>query len=135
MPGFSGNCLCGSVKYTSKSEPVNIMNCHCDDCRKASGATYLTNIFIPLVSFNVQGTLKKYVHYADSGSKMTKYFCINCGSQVYGENSSREGVVSIRAGSINEKYIIKPLRNVFTSSKIPSTPLDNNLEKFDKMPF
>ena len=134
MPGFSGNCLCGSVKYNSTSDPVNIMNCHCNDCQKTSGASYLTNIFIQISAFKINGRVNKYVHTADSGSKMTKYFCSNCGSQIYGENSSREGIITIRAGSINQKDIIKPLRNIFISSKIPSTPLDDSIEKFEKMP-
>ncbi len=134
MAPFTGSCLCGSVKYTSTSEPLNIQNCHCNDCQKASGATYQTNIFIPLSSFNISGEIKKYTHKADSGNLMTKYFCSKCGSHIYGENSAREGTITIRAGSINQAEIVKPIRNIFLSSKIESTPLDESLDKFDKMP-
>ena len=134
MKGFSGSCHCGAIQYSSSSDPVNIQNCHCNDCKKSSGAVYQTNIFIPLSSFKISGELGKFVHISDRGSQMTKYFCSKCGSHIYGENSFREGAITIRAGSINEKKIIKPLRDIFLSSKIESTPLNVNLDKFEKMP-
>ena len=134
MKGFSGSCHCGAIKYSSSSNPVNIQNCHCNDCKKSSGAVYQTNIFVPLSAFKISGKVEKFVHISDRGSKMTKYFCPKCGSHIYGENSFRAGAITIRAGSINEKEIIKPLRNIFLASKIESTPLDNGLDKFERMP-
>lgn len=44
-------------------------------------------------------------------------------------------MVTIRAGSVNEKEIIKPIRNLFIKSKVPSTPLDQTLEACDGMPL
>jgi hypothetical protein len=55
--------------------------------------------------------------------------------KIYGKNSARPGMVTIRAGSVNEKAIIKPIRNLFIKSKVPSTPLDQTLEACDGMPL
>ena len=51
-----------------------------------------------------------------------------------GKNSGRAGVVSIRAGGLNENDLIKPAVNVYLNSKIDPTPVDADLEGFDKVP-
>ena len=134
MSSFTGGCLCGTIKYNSSADPIRMMNCHCKDCRKASGGPYLANVFIPEDSFSIEGQPKHYSHLSDGGNTMTKYFCGNCGSQVYGTNSGKPGTITIRGGTINETSVIKPSGNVYIDSKIPSTPLDNNLKIFPKMP-
>ena len=135
MTFFTGSCLCGSVKYKSNSDPLVIQNCHCDQCRKATGSVYLTNLFIKEENFEISGEVNSYTHLSDAGNNMTKYFCPKCGSQVFGKNSGRPAIITIRAGTVNEKDIIKPIRNLFLKSKIPSTPTDSNLEACDGMPL
>ena len=135
MSIFTGSCLCGSVNYKSNSDPLVIQNCHCDQCRKATGSVYLTNLFIKEENFEITGEVNNYSHLSDAGNNMTKYFCPNCGSQVFGKNSGRPGIITIRAGTVNEKDIIKPIRNLFLKSKVPSTPIDSNLEACEGMPL
>ena len=135
MSFFTGSCLCGLVKYKSNSDPLVIQNCHCDQCRKATGSVYLTNLFIKEENFEITGEVNNYTHLSDAGNNMTKYFCPNCGSQVFGKNSGRPGIITIRAGTVNEKDIIKPIRNLFLKSKVPSTPINSNLEACEGMPL
>ena len=135
MSIFTGSCLCGSVNYKSNSDPLVIQNCHCDQCRKATGSVYLTNLFIKEENFEITGEVNNYTHLSDAGNNMTKYFCPKCGSQVFGKNSGRSGIITIRAGTVNEKDIIKPIRNLFLKSKVPSTPINSNLEACEGMPL
>ena len=135
MSIFTGSCLCGSVNYKSNSDPLVIQNCHCDQCRKATGSVYLTNLFIKGENFEITGEVNNYMHLSDAGNNMTKYFCPKCGSQVFGKNSGRPGIITIRAGTVNEKDIIKPIRNLFLKSKVPSTPINSNLEACEGMPL
>ena len=37
-----GGCLCGNLRYRLSAAPLAAMHCHCDNCRKASGAAMLT---------------------------------------------------------------------------------------------
>ena len=41
---FSGNCLCGRVTYKCYVKPKTIFNCHCEDCRRATGSVFGTNL-------------------------------------------------------------------------------------------
>ncbi len=134
MTKLSGKCLCGNIKYNADTDIKMMANCHCADCRAATGAAYGTLLFIPEDDLQVDGSPKVFHHVADSGAKMEKHFCSDCGSQLFGKNSNRAGMVSVRAGGLDQTDIVKPGVNVYLSSKIPSTPVDPELKGFEKMP-
>ena len=134
MPVFSGKCLCGMVTYDSYIEPEVIFNCYCEDCRRATGSVFETNLFVPEDEVKIFGEVSSYSHTADSGSIMTKFFCNNCGSLLFGKNSAKKKVMSIRAGSVNQLDLIKPEINLFMDSKVPSTSIDDTLKQAMRMP-
>ena len=53
---------------------------------------------------------------------------------MFTQNSAREGMLGLRAGLINETAEFTPKVNVYTSSKMEATILDDSLKAFDKMP-
>ena len=131
---LSGGCLCGAISFATEASPVTIANCHCTDCQKATGAAYATLVFVPVEGLQLTGTPQRYEHASDRGSKMTKHFCGSCGTPVFSENAARAGLIGLRAGVIDQKDAITPERNIFTASKIASTPLDPALPRFERMP-
>lgn len=134
MSEFTGSCHCGEISYTFSGEPLRQVNCHCKNCQKTSGGPYLANIFVSEDNLLIKGAPMEYQHLADSGNQMTKKFCGNCGAQMFSLGSGRPGIVIIRGGTIDNLEIIQPTLNIFVSSKIPSTPLDESLSTFEKMP-
>jgi hypothetical protein len=134
MSVFSGKCLCGNVSYQCHSEPKAVFNCHCEDCRRATGSVFGTNLFVPEAKVEISGAVSSYSHISDSGSTMTKRFCPNCGSLLFGSNSAKPNVVSIRAGTVDQLALIKPQINLFMDKKVPSTSIDENLEQASRMP-
>ena len=134
MSVFSGKCLCGNVTYKCHAEPTVIFNCHCEDCRRATGSVFGTNFFVPEDELEIFGEVSSYSHTADSGSTMTKRFCTKCGSLLFGNNSAKINVLSIRAGTVDQLDLIKPALNVFMESKIQSTSIDENLKQVPRMP-
>ena len=102
--------------------------------RAATGAAYGTLLFVDDGALTFTGAPKSFQHVADSGAQMEKHFCPNCGSQLFGKNSNRPGLLSLRAGVVDQKDLVKPAVNVYMSSRIPSTPIDPELKGFEKMP-
>ena len=82
----------------------------------------------------IHGNVSTFSHKAKSGNTMTKRFCTNCGTLMFGNSSGRTNVVSIRAGTVDQTDIINPMMNVFVDSKISSTPMNNDLPKASEMP-
>ena len=35
---FEGSCLCGAVRFVATGQPESVAWCHCESCRKHSGA-------------------------------------------------------------------------------------------------
>ena len=131
---LTGECLCGQIKFSGESEIKRIVNCHCTDCQKITGAAFATIIFVNEQKIKIDGDPKVFEHISDKGSKLKKYFCLNCGSQMFSKNSERPGLIGLRAGSLDQKNLVKPEVNVYISSMIKSTPINKNLTSFKNMP-
>jgi hypothetical protein len=129
MAGITGGCLCGAVRYEVDAAPVRIVNCHCDDCRKATGAAFATNVFFKEDDIVIlQGTPKTYQHTSDSGATMTKQFCDQCGSQLFGAGSRGVGMKSVKAGTIDDPSGIAPGLDIYIARKLPGVVLSDDTE-------
>ena len=134
MAEFTGKCLCGRVSYKAHAKPTLILNCHCEDCRRSTGAVYGTNVMVAEDQVEIHGEVSTFNHKAKSGNIMTKRFCPHCGTLMFGNSSGRTNVVSIRAGTVDQTDIIKPVMNVFVDSKVTSTPMHDDLPQASEMP-
>lgn len=131
MAKFTGGCLCGSVRYEVDGDVLRAARCHCDDCRRNTGASFATNVFVAADSLKiVQGETSQYQHKTDSGSTMTRAFCANCGSPVFGYSSANAAMRSIRVGTIDDANFVKPQIEVFTARKLACTTLGDDTEHF-----
>ncbi len=55
MAKIEGGCACGQIRYTSEADPVMVVNCYCEDCRKTSGGAFSFNLVMPAGSVTVTG--------------------------------------------------------------------------------
>lgn len=132
--GFSGGCLCGAIRYTSKEDPQLAAHCHCVDCRKSSGSGHCTHLVVPEEGFTVTGELTSYDHPADSGNSVTRSFCPICGCAVFSQNSGMPGMVFPRASSLDDPEVAKPQMVVYASRAPSWDHMDPALPAFPEMP-
>lgn len=69
-----GSCLCGSVRFTVTGEPDVVGLCHCADCRKETGSTFLYYAHWPRDAFAVEGSYATYEG---------RSFCPQCGGRLF----------------------------------------------------
>lgn len=131
---LSGSCLCGSVTYACSSNPVFAGNCHCLDCKKASGSGYAPTFFVPENAISITGEVKYYERVGNSGHLARRGFCPNCGSQLFGKPDAMPGFIAVRAGSLNDPSQYKPQVDIFTSRAPAWDTMDSALPKFPEMP-
>ena len=130
---FSGRCLCGLVRFECRAEPEFQACCHCDDCRHAGGGVYGSFVFVSGEALQITGEMCSYEHESDRGNTMTKHFCPTCGSHMFGSNSKTPERCAVWVGVIDDARWFKPQAYVYSSKKLPHTPVNPEVETFDKM--
>ena len=129
----TGGCLCGQVRWeiTGEVGPAGI--CHCADCRRVTGSAFIVSARQKAESFRiVSGTLGSYTKTADSGNELTRYFCANCGSPIYGDSPHAPGVVYVRAGTFDDPTLITLSHQSWTQSAVDWGHIPADLPSFEK---
>ena len=129
---INGTCLCGQIRYKAVAAPL--FQAHCQDCRRNGGSAFAALVFVPIESLNWQGETHSFCHNSDSGNTMTKHFCSNCGSQMFGTNSAKPDRIHIKVGTMDDAKWFQPQCNVWASSRLPSTPVSPDVKDFATMP-
>ena len=134
MVQFSGGCMCGAIRYAVSGEIVRMVNCHCDDCRKNTGAAFATNLFFDEKDVKVTaGETRSFEHTSDAGNRKIKEFCPTCGSQLFSSTIGRP-LKSIKVGSIDDASFVKPTANLYCKRALPFSHIAEETKNFDEMP-
>ena len=124
MKMITGSCLCGKVKYEIAGEVGDIVHCHCKTCRKAHGAAFSSVAAVNDSDFNVSGS--GMLNSFESSKGKRRYFCSNCGTQVYAKRDGSEHVI-LRLGSLDSDPCTKEKNHIWTSQKAGWYSINSNL--------
>ena len=114
----TGKCLCGAISYEAAGEPVFGGNCYCGDCRRTS-SSHTAVVAFPESAVKVSGAVKEFTSNGDSGMPVTRGFCANCGTQMYSKAVSNAGLILVKAGTLDDPEVFKPMASVY-ASRAPS---------------
>ena len=80
----SGGCLCGSVRFEARGEPLRTMVCHCRFCQRVTGSSSFAEAMYPMDAVSLSGiTPSSYAHRSEGSSQLVHvHFCPRCGSTV-----------------------------------------------------
>src|SRR6185437_11833395 len=98
---FSGGCACGSIRYVCSREPVAMLNCHCLDCQRSSGAPFASGFIVRVSDIVITGTPKTHSVSAGSGNLATRGFCSDCGSPLFTHGQVAPEVMSVRFATLD----------------------------------
>ncbi len=126
-----GRCLCGAVRYECTGDPGNASYCHCDDCRRATGGPYTVGVLVRAADLRIVcGQVRGYTTIADSGRKITREFCPNCGSPLFSRAEKCPASVFLKAGSLDEPERVRPSCQTWTKRAVPWAYIDESLPSF-----
>jgi hypothetical protein len=82
--GLSGSCLCRAFEWTLPKETPfgQVLVCHCESCRKISGATNVPFVALPRKDLWKQLYKATTVRAYQASEYAKRHFCQNCGSFV-----------------------------------------------------
>ena len=111
-----GSCLCGRVRYRIEGPVRNMSNCHCTDCRKHSGAAFVTFVEAPKKALAfVAGEDLLTTHQAASGTKRS--FCRSCGASLVCFVDT-DDLVEINAATLDTPVSLRPEYHIYVRSKV-----------------
>ena len=74
----TGSCLCGAVRFEADGAPRRVTHCHCEMCRRATGAVVGTFATWETSAVRFVGDLARY----ESSAVGWRGFCPRCGSSI-----------------------------------------------------
>jgi len=120
MSEIHGGCRCGAVRYTLALDALpRTYACHCRDCQTWSGSAFSQQSFLSESSLRVTGPLAVYELTTPSGSLSIQRMCAVCHARVYNSNSSRPGVVVVRAGTLDRSDELDVVAHIWVKRKQP----------------
>ncbi len=131
---MDGGCCCGSVRYQIDGASSRMTNCHCEHCRRASGAPFVTWIEVESSQFRlVKGELSRY----ESRPQVVRGFCASCGTQLTYQHADELDVLDVTACSLDTLDSVTPEDHVWCDRMVPWLVLADglpryNLGKYDK---
>ena len=131
-PGISGGCSCGAVRYIVNADPILMVNCHCRDCQRASGAAYAPIVVVPLSAVEMKGELSYYKIVGDNGGVVERGFCPVCGSRVANRLGRLPQILGLMAGNLDDPTLHKPSMDLFTASAHAWDLLAPETRKFER---
>lgn len=130
---LAGSCLCGSVKYTINGGVKAVANCHCNTCKKLTGAGFATIAIVAEESFQLIEGEKDLGSYQVS-EKAKKHFCHKCGTPIFNLHKKFSGNCMVYAGSLDEPSSVAPAINIFCESMLPWVKKMEDMKCFEREP-
>jgi len=126
---LSGGCLCGGVRYQLTGACRDIINCHCENCRRTHGhiAAYTSVIRSDLVLVNQQ-TLQWY---HDKSPDTYRGFCNRCGASLFWDARDKRDKVAVSAGSLDDSGELKTMGHVYVSEAGKYYQINDELPSFE----
>ena len=113
---ITGGCACRTVRYTVSAEPIATRICWCRDCQYFAAGSATVNLVFPADEVTITGPLRDYPSIADSGNRMHRRFCGQCGTPVTSMSEARPHLLILRAGTLDDPGIARPSLTIWTDS-------------------
>ncbi len=124
---FDGGCLCGAIRYRATAAPLRGVICHCEMCRKHSGAPALAFVHFAKASFC---WLKDEPNWYRSSPFAERGFCPVCGSTIGMREEVLADRVQVCAGSLDQPGRIQVQDHVWTRSQLHWFDIRDGLPRF-----
>lgn len=122
-----GGCLCGAVRYRATADPVRGVICHCEMCRRHSGAPALAFVHFPAASFTWLGAEPAWYR---SSEFAERGFCPACGSTLGMREEVLADRVLVCVGSLDEPGRARIQDHVWTRSQVPWFDVRDHLPRY-----
>jgi hypothetical protein len=129
MPILKGKCLCGAVHYEVADQFLYSLNCHCSNCRRATGAAFKPFAGIEREKLKITTGSERLLIYGEASAHDAR--CANCGSLLYSLVRDAQ-FVHVTLGTLVDSPSIRPSAHIFVGSKAPWFTITDDLPQYDE---
>jgi hypothetical protein len=132
---LTGGCLCRAVRYTLREGMrMKPYACHCTDCQSRTGSAFSEHMLFALADLELHGVLDVGEFVQPSGAHSRIYGCAKCKARIYATNDAREGMASLRCGTLDNSASFVPAGHVWVKSKQPWIGLPEGAKAMQEQP-
>ncbi len=128
----AGGCMCGAIRYELNGESTWNVYCHCESCRKHTGA--------PVVAFatcspnQVRWTVGERARYESTPDRF-RGFCRDCGTSLTWEAEINGSWLAIHVSTLDNPEIFPPTEHVFFGDAITWFDTDDDLPRHENSKY
>ena len=125
---LAGQCYCGAIRYFVADEFLYAANCHCSNCRRATGSAFKPFAGIERDELTITSGAENLLTYGDDQAHDAH--CKLCGSLLY--SVVRDGAfVHVAMGTLVDDPTIRPTHHIFVGSKAPWFRIADDLPQYE----
>jgi hypothetical protein len=125
----SGECLCGTFRYTVDGSFGDVRYCHCSQCRRGNGSAFSANARIDRFQWTLEGPQDGITEFEHKPGRF-KAFCSRCGSPLYARSSHDPDDIRVRLGGFDGNLEVTITGHVWTSSKSTWYVIDESIPQY-----
>ena len=113
---YRGRCLCGDIEFEGAGAPKWVLWCHCESCRRHSGAP--ASVFAAYDDNKItvtKGAVAKFL----SSPGTERGFCARCGSTLTCSNQKLPGETHFHVGAFERAAELKPTGAFYGNERLP----------------
>jgi hypothetical protein len=114
---FEGGCLCGAIRFIATGQPKGVYWCHCQSCRRHSGAP--VSVFVAFEHAAYTVTKGEITKFDSSPGRTWRGFCAKCGSTLTCESARLSAEAHFHVGAFDDAARLQPTRHVFPEERLP----------------
>jgi hypothetical protein len=123
-----GGCLCGGTRYSLKTRPFSLGDCHCIDCRRSSGAPCVTWGSVRREDLSVaKGEVRKIPH-----ANRIRGFAACCGTHLFFEPTSDSEEIDVTIASLDDPAPFAPQKTIWLEDRLPWVVINESLPSFQR---
>jgi hypothetical protein len=127
VPMLSGRCLCGDLRFECGHPVSDATWCHCESCRRASGAHMVAWMTVRRDTFKLrQGALRKFA----SSSPVLRSGCARCGTPLAYSHRDDPDAIDILIATLDEPGVIRPIAHVWMADAVAWDRPSDGLPQF-----
>lgn len=112
---LQGRCFCAAVRFTTPLPVQSATICHCESCRRASGAMAVAWYTVPVSQLRIDaGELSE----RESSPGAFRGYCADCHSPLTYRSASRPDEIDVVVAALEDPAQVVPTDHIFVDDTV-----------------